>query len=86
MNDILISPLEIREIAEKLRTHGNNISQALLNTDDQMANLSTEKFDGWRASSLQNRYLELRVQLLESPGIITAFSKELDEIAAMLKP
>lgn len=81
MADILIKPLELRQIASQMRNSANKIGQAILNIDSDLQALKGDKFLGNRANAVQAHYAPKREALLKAQAIVSEFSNDLMDAA-----
>lgn len=81
MSDILVIPPELRQIAEQLNSHAQQVNQALRNVDSEIKTLRNTSFLGCRAETLQAHYNTERDALLRASRMVIYFAEEL-QIAA----
>jgi predicted double-glycine peptidase/uncharacterized protein YukE len=82
MTDILIRPLELRQISEQLRASAKKIGAALQAIDHDILSLKGDKFLGNRANAVQAHYAPKREALLKAKEIVAHFAEDLQNIAA----
>lgn len=82
MADILVRPIELRQVAIQLRTDASKISRALELIDQSILSLKGDKFLGHRADAVQVHYTPKRKALLKAKDIILHFVADLDQTAA----
>ena len=81
MTNILVRPLELRQISEQLRSSANKISAALQAIDNDILSLKGDKFLGNRSSTVQSHYAPKREALIKAKDIVLRFSGDLKAAA-----
>jgi hypothetical protein len=74
MVDILVRPVELRQIAEQLRASSKKVGTALQAIDNDILALKGDKFLGNRANSVQAHYAPKREALLKAREIVSNFA------------
>ena len=82
MVDILVRPVELRQISEQLRASSKKVDTALQAIDNDILALKGDKFLGNRANSVQAHYAPKREALLKARDVVSNFAGDL-ETAAM---
>lgn len=81
MVDILIRPLQLRQIASQLRTSAKKIDVSLQTIDNDILSLKGNIFLGNRASSLQSDYQSKRDSLRHAREFVLQFADDLQNTA-----
>ena len=77
MRDILVHPVELRQISEQLKANAKKIDAALQAIDIDILSLKGDKFLGNRANAVQTNYSPKREALLKANNIVIHFANEL---------
>ncbi len=85
MPEILITPAQLRGLAEDLRGRAKRIQTACQQVDQRLMPLRGEKFLGRRAEALQNRYHKLREALLGYHLLAARLADTLEEAARLFE-
>jgi uncharacterized protein YukE len=81
MNDILIKPPRLREVATQVREHTKKIQQALQEVDTALNGLGVPRYAGNRSDTLRKRYAKIKPNIMKAPATLDGFAKDLDEAA-----
>lgn len=81
MVDILVSPPELRQFSEQLRSSAKKIGSALQSIDNDILSLKGDKFLGNRANTVQAHYAPKREALLKAKDIVLHFAEDLKTMA-----
>lgn len=81
MIDILVQPLELRQISERLRISAQKIGTALQAIDNDILSLKGDKFLGNRANAVQVHYAPKREALLNAKDMVLHFADDLQSVA-----
>lgn len=82
MSEILVKPIELKNISNDLRKNAADIQRAVEAVDAIIKSLGTSRFEGARADALRNRYSKIREQIYNFKPLVTKFAVELDQAAA----
>jgi len=82
MVDILVRPVELRQIAGQLRASSKKVGTALQAIDNDILALKGDRFLGNRANSVQSHYAPKREALLKAREIVAKFAGDLDTAAS----
>jgi len=82
MVDILVHPVELRQISEQLRSSARKIGTALQAIDQEILSLKGDNFLGNRANTMQAYYAPKREVLLKARGIVAHFAEDLQSAAS----
>lgn len=81
MVDILVRPVELRQISEQLRALSKKVGEALQFIDSDIQSLKGDMFLGNRANAVQSHYQVKRDALLKASEIVAKFAGDLDTTA-----
>lgn len=81
MVDILVRPVDLKQIAEQLRASSKKVGVALQAIDNDILSIKGDKFLGNRANAVQSHYAPKRGALLKAKEIVVHFAGELETAA-----
>lgn len=81
MTNILVRPLQLRQISEQLKSSANKIGTALQAIDNAILALKGDKFLGNRANAVQAIYRSRRQALQKAEELVMHFSVDLEQTA-----
>ena len=85
MSNILVRPPQLRSTAETIRQKARTLRTTLEKVDQILKGLGADQFEGARAATLRSRYSQTRAKIVNAPGVIETFAKELDTTAQIFE-